>query len=359
MGGRHTAFAGRAGERLVAPRRGFRPGRARTSRGLRRSFKPGYYVAARASRAVFGHGTPGLTHLFRRYRQRRHTGKSPEAGTFSLTLEGSLNHLTARLQRIYSKRIVTLGVTSPSENWALPDPADPSRILCRNLETEQLALEEVRRYGFTGPDSSGYFTLRGERSILSFFGKGYPALKEYWDVTLGPRFTNVSAEIERITPRVEIIRSGEQWFDLQFDLSTGSGERFSAAEVQRLLQLGQNHLRLKSGKVAVFDAGMLDDFQNVLRDCNPQQQQPGNYRIHKANAGYLESAAAGAGFKIKAGTAWRKWAHSQQGQAEITPMDLGDLEGTLRAYQKYGASWLSFLGANRLGGILADDMCLG
>jgi superfamily II DNA or RNA helicase len=283
----------------------------------------------------------------------------PEAGTFSLTLEGSLNHLTARLQRIYSKRIVTLGVTSPSENWALPDPADPSRILCRNLETEQLALEEVRRYGFTGPDSSGYFTLRGERSILSFFGKGYPALKEYWDVTLGPRFTNVSAEIERITPRVEIIRSGEQWFDLQFDLSTGSGERFSAAEVQRLLQLGQNHLRLKSGKVAVFDAGMLDDFQNVLRDCNPQQQQPGNYRIHKANAGYLESAAAGAGFKIKAGTAWRKWAHSQQGQAEITPMDLGDLEGTLRAYQKYGASWLSFLGSNRLGGILADDMGLG
>ena len=283
----------------------------------------------------------------------------PEAGTFSLTLEGSLNHLTARLQRIYSKRIVTLGVTSPSENWAIPDPANPARILCRNLETERLALGELTRFGFTGPDSTGHFVLRGERAILSFFGEGYPALAEQWEVTLGPRFTHVSAEIERITPRVEIIRSGEQWFDLQFDLSTGGGERFSAAEVQRLLQLGQNHLRLKSGKVAVFNSGLLDDFQSVLRDCNPQQQQPGSYRIHKAHAGYLEAAAAGAGFAVNAGASWRQWAQSQQGRAEITPLDLGDLEGVLRAYQKYGASWLSFLSSNGLGGILADDMGLG
>ncbi len=283
----------------------------------------------------------------------------PEAGTFSLTLEGSLNHLTARLQRIYSKRIVTLGVTSPSENWALPDPSNPARILCRNLETERLALGELTRFGFTGPDATGHFVLRGERAILSFFGEGYPALAEQWDVTLGPRFTNVSAEIERITPRVEILRSGEQWFDLQFDLSTGSGERFSASEVQRLLQLGQNHLRLKSGKVAVFNSGLLDDFQSVLRDCNPQQQQPGSYRIHKAHAGYLEAAAAGAGFAVNAGASWRQWAQSQQGKAEITPLELGDLDGVLRSYQKYGASWLSFLSSNGLGGILADDMGLG
>lgn len=283
----------------------------------------------------------------------------PEAGTFSLTIEGSLNHLTARLQRIYSKRIVTLGVTSPTENWAIPDPANPSHILCRNTEAERLALSELTRFGFTGPDSTGHFVLRGERAILTFFGEGYPALAAHWEVTLGPRFTNVSAEIERITPRVEILSSGERWFDLQFDLSTGNGERFSAAEVQRMLQLGQNHVRLKSGKVAVFNSGLLDDFQSVLRDCNPQQRQPGSYRIDKAHAGYLEAAAAGAGFAVNAGASWRQWAQSQQGKAEITPLDLGDLEGVLRNYQKHGASWLSFLGSNGLGGILADDMGLG
>ena len=283
----------------------------------------------------------------------------PEPGTFSLVLEGSLNHLTARLQRLYSKRIVTLGVTSPSENWALPDPADPARILCRNLDAERMALGELTRFGFMGPDSTGHFILRGERAILAFFAEGYPALAAQWEVTLGSRFTHVTAEIERITPRVEILGSGEQWFDLQFDLSTGSGARFSAAEVQRMLQSGQNHVRLKNGRLAVFNSSLLDDFQSVLRDCNPQQRQPGSYRIAKAHAGYLEAAAAGAGFTVNAGSDWRQWAQSQQGKAELTPVPLGDLEGVLRNYQKYGTAWLSFLSSNGLGGMLADDMGLG
>lgn len=283
----------------------------------------------------------------------------PEAGTFSLTLEGSLNHLSARLQRIYSKRVVTIGVTSASENWALPDPADPTRILCRNVEAERMALGELTRYGFTGPDATGHFVLRGERAILAFFGEGYPALAAQWEVSMGPRFTHVTAEIERITPRVEITGSGEQWFDLQFDLSTGSGERFSAAEIQRFLQLGQNHVRLKNGKVAVFNTALLDDFQSVLRDCNPQQRTPGSYRIAKAHAGYLDAAAAEAGFAVQAGASWRDWAQHQQGQAAMEPVPLGDLEPVLRNYQKHGVNWLNFLSSNGLGGILADDMGLG
>ena len=283
----------------------------------------------------------------------------PEAGRFSLTLEGSLNHLAARLQRIYSKRIVTLGITSPSENWALPDPADPSRLLCRDLEAERLALGELTRFGFTGPDASGHYVLRGERPILTFFGEGYPALAARWEVSLGPRFTNITADIERITPRVEITGSGEQWFDLQFDLSTASGERFSAADIQRMLQRGQNHVRLKNGKVAVFNPGLLDDFQSVLRDCNPQQRTPGSYRIGKAHAGYLEAAATEAGFALNAGASWRSWAGHQQGKAAMEPVPLGDLEPVLRNYQKHGVSWLTFLSSNGLGGILADDMGLG
>lgn len=283
----------------------------------------------------------------------------PEAGSFSLTLEGSLNFLQARLQRIYSKRVVTLGVTSPSENWAIPDPANPDRIFCRNLEAERAALGELTRYGFAGPDGTGHYVLRGERAILTFFGEGYPELAAQWEVTLGPRFTNVSAEIERITPQVEITRSGEEWFEMQFDLSAGSGERFSAAEVQRLLQRGEKHVRLKNGKIAVFNAALLDDFQSVLRDCNPQQKTPGSYRIAKAQAGYLEAAAAGAGFAIQAGGAWHDWARTQQGHESLKPVPLGDLEPVLRNYQKHGVFWLSFLSANGLGGILADDMGLG
>ena len=283
----------------------------------------------------------------------------PEPGQFSLTLEGSLNHLTARLQRIYSKRVVTIGITGPGENWALPDPSDPARLFCRDLDGERFALEELTAAGFTGPDTTGHFILRGERPILAFFAAGYPQLQRRWEVTLGPRFTHVTADVERVAPRVEIISSGEQWFEMQFDLGTDGGDRFSASEIQRLLQLGQNHVRLKSGKVAVFDKALLDDFQSVLRDCNPDQRRPGAYRMAKAQAGYLEAAAREAGFAIQAPPAWRAWAQAQQGQTAPEPIDFGDLDSVLRSYQKHGITWLTFLNANRLGGILADDMGLG
>lgn len=283
----------------------------------------------------------------------------PEAGRFSLTLEGSLNHLTARLQRIYSKRVVTIGVTSLAENWTIPDPADSSRLLCRNTEAERAALAELTRYGFTGPDTSGHFILRGERAILAFFGEGYPQLCKEWEVSLGPRFENITAGIERVTPRVEIRGSGEQWFELEFDLSTSGGERFSTVDIQRLLQLGQNHVRLKNGKMAVFSTALLDDFKTVLRDCNPEQRRPGTYRIGKAHAGYLEASVGDAGFELNAPQSWRNWARSQRGQAELKPVALGDLEPVLRGYQKQGTAWLSFLASNGLGGLLADDMGLG
>ena len=284
----------------------------------------------------------------------------PQAGHFSLLLEGSLNYLSARLQRVYGRRVITVGLTPASENWAQADPENPSRVYCRDLEAERGAAERLRRYGFTGPDASGQWALRGERAILLFFGEAYPKLEREWQVELGTRMSHVSQTIERVSPRVEISGgSGQEWFEMQFDLATSSGERFSAADVQRFLQMGQNHVRLKNGKVAVFSAELLDDFKAVLRDCNPEQQRPGVYRISRAHAGYLEASVGEAGFGLKAPPAWRSWAESQRGERELKPVALGDLEPVLRHYQKEGVAWLSFLAGNGLGGVLADDMGLG
>src|SRR5438552_15013891 len=52
---------------------------------------------------------------------------------------------------------------------------------------------------------------------------------------------------------------------------SASGQTFSAAEIQRLLLSGQSHTRLKSGKLAVLDIESVDELQEVLRDCAPQQ----------------------------------------------------------------------------------------
>ncbi len=174
-------------------------------------------------------------------------GDQPETGNpqpdiparFRLELEGSLNHLTARLQA---------------------DNADQA------LVAGPAALDRLRRSGFTGPDSQGQLVLKGEQRILAFFARDLPRWEREADVTIGERFEHVTAGIERIQPRLEIRGSGESWFDLHVELGTSGGDRFSGAEIQRLLQSGQTYVRTRAGKTAVFDPAMLDELQKTLRD---------------------------------------------------------------------------------------------
>src|SRR5262249_23661377 len=158
----------------------------------------------------------------------------------------------------------------------------------RNHTSEQTALERLRACGFSGPDGKGELTLKGEQRILAFFAAGLPRFQREWEVTIGERFGHVTRDIERIEPRLEIHSSGEQWFDLSYELGTAGGERFSGAEIMRLLQGGQSHVRRKTGKIAVFDPALLDEFEQLLRDSDPRQTQPGTYRLDRRQAGALD-----------------------------------------------------------------------
>jgi superfamily II DNA or RNA helicase len=260
---------------------------------------------------------------------------------FHLKLEGSLNHLTAELAVRYGDRTTTLD----------------GRRAGRNAAAESAALDRLLASGFAGPDPRGQFVLKGEPRILAFFARDLPRLEKEWQVEIGARFEHVTREVERIAPRLEIRSSGENWFDLQFELGTADGARFSAAEIQRLLQSGQTSVRLKNRKVAVFDPAMLDEFAEVLRDCEPQQRQPGLYRIDRRNAAYLAETAESQGLNVAADPAWKRLAGGQG--AAPTPIPLGPLEDVLRPYQKQGVYWLNFLSSNGLAGILADEMGLG
>jgi len=268
---------------------------------------------------------------------------------FSLTIEGSLNHLGARLQCIYGKRILFAG--SRDRGGDFPG---------RNPKSEEKALQMLANCGFSGPDSSNQYILRGETRILAFFARDLPRLQSRWKVSIGARFGNITEEIERISPRINIQGSGESWFDMTVELATPEGQQFSAIEIQRLLQMGQNHVRLKNGKIAVFDTGMLDELQSVLMDCDPQQKQPGTYRVDRKHAGYID-AVIGEKSRIEGQGAatWQNWARSQRQLAKLEPIPLGDLENVLRPYQKDGVYWMSYLAKNRFGGILADEMGLG
>ena len=284
----------------------------------------------------------------------------PQAPRFILELKGGLSQLTARLQCAYGSRIMTVGVTAADEGVWLPDPEVPTRYSTRDAGAERAALGRLQRNGFTAPDAQGKMQLPGQNGVLNFFAREFSKLQREWTVTLDEQLENRTLKnIERVEPQFQITSSGVQWFDLGVVFATSGGETFSAAEIQRLILSGQSHTRLKNGKMAVIDTGAVEELQEVLLDCAPQQHAQG-YRINSTQAGFLESTLRQHGdWRVQAPSAWRERAAKQSGETKLTCPPLGDLETVLRPYQKQGVAWLGFLRENGFGGILADEMGLG
>ena len=284
----------------------------------------------------------------------------PQAPRFLLELKGGTTQLSARLQCAYGSRIMTLGVTEANEGVWLPDPEVATRYSTRDYGAENGAKARLQRSGFTGPDSQGKLQLSGQNSVLNFLAREFPKLQREWSVTLDEQLEyRTLKNIERVEPQFQITPSGVQWFDLGVVFAAGSGETFSAAEIQRLILSGQSHVRLKNGKTAVIDTGAVEELQEVLLDCAPQQNAAG-YRMNNAQAGFLEATLRQHGdWKVTAPSAWRDRAAKQSGEATLECPPLGTLEDVLRPYQKTGVAWLHFLRTNGFGGILADEMGLG
>lgn len=284
----------------------------------------------------------------------------PQSPRFLLALKGGLTQLSALLQCAYGSRIMTVGVTATDEAVWLPDPEVMTRYSTRDFSAEQAALARLQRNGFSSPDTHGRLLLAGQSSVLNFLAREFPRLQHEWSVTLDEQLENRTLKnLERVEPQFQITPSGVQWFDLGVVFATSAGETFSAAEIQRLILSGQNHTRLKNGKMAVIDTGAVEELQEVLLDCAPEQHAAG-YRISNRQAGFLEATLRQhADWKVQAPSAWRDRAAKHSGEAKLECPPLGELENVLRPYQKQGVAWLGFLRANGFGGILADEMGLG
>jgi superfamily II DNA or RNA helicase len=276
---------------------------------------------------------------------------------FKLHLAGGLAMLQGRLDCFYDDKLVALQTTALP--W-LSDPKYPGRFRTRDLAAEQAAVARLTRSGFTGPDAQGFHNLNGQNLVLNFFAREYPRLESEWTVTLEERLERSSQNnLERIQPRFEITLSGEQWFDLKLSYESAGGQVFSAADIQRLLLSGQGHTRLKNGKFALMDTGAVEELQEVLLDCAPQQHA-GGYRMGGEQSGFLDAALRQQpAWPVQAPTAWKERAAQQRGEIKLVTPPLGQLESVLRPYQKAGVAWLHFLRANACGGILADEMGLG
>ena len=198
--------------------------------------------------------------------------------------------------------------------------------------------------------------LRGEEAVIGFFATMLPKLKDSWQVTEGERFRHVTRDLVRIEPQFAIREQSDGWLDFHVHYTAGTDAVFSSADLSRLLQIGRGHMRLKDGRVAVADAALAADLEEVLRDCNPRQER-GGYRVPPACREYLEASIS----QWKGSTASR--GHGIRGgtisAARSGDVELGALKKDLRPYQIQGAEWLLARARGGLGALLADEMGLG
>lgn len=246
--------------------------------------------------------------------------QTDEAPGVELTLEGSLRHLEAKIHFRYSQ----------------PEVANPAK------ETE--ALTQLLACGFV--EDNGKAVLRGEGAIVGFFGSGLPKLKQSWRVKEGERFQHVTRDLVRIEPQFAIREQSDGWLDFHVHYTAGRDAVLSPADLNRLLQGGQGHFRLKDGRVAVVDTALAADLEEVLRDCNPRQER-GAYRVPPLCRGYLEGSIS-------------QWKGLQSPEIPgAASAGLGGMKEKLRPYQREGASWLLATARRGEGALLADEMGLG
>jgi SNF2 family DNA or RNA helicase len=286
----------------------------------------------------------------------------PEIATarpaFELRLAGTLSNVRSELMCSYGDRAPIKALTNAQDQFLFRDPQNSDRVMMRNLDAETAAVVRLEQIGFARTDAGG-FVLHGQVNVVRFFAADYPRLEREWKVTLTAQVENWSGQIERVTPKLEIVGSGQDWFELRYSLATPGGEVFSNAEIQRLLRSGQSQTRLKNGHIAAIDTEGLEDFEQVIRDCDPAQTQPGLYRINRAHATYVEETARELGSAVAdRRDALKKFITGRDASPDAKTK-LGSLAKILREYQLAGFEWLTRLAANNLGGILADEMGLG
>ena len=273
------------------------------------------------------------------------------ASQFRLHLDGSLQAMAATLWCRYgsSPEFPLPASAQDRARFPLQDPQQPEVFYERNDIAEAAALARLQRAGFAPEGGGTRLLLRHEAEFLQFYAGELPRLEAQWTVEYSARAREALRSVERITPSFRPVASGTNWLAFDLALAGSQGTTISQADARRWLQAGQGHRRLPNGKLAVLAKEQFADLDEVLRDLQPDQAG-GNFRIKKAQLGYLEASIPRQREKGRAA--------ADEFAAAAPPLSEG-WKKILRGYQQHGADWMLRQAAQGLGGILADEMGLG
>ena len=267
--------------------------------------------------------------------------------TVSLALDGSLQHLDARLAIHYpGAPAVPPGCGAVP---GLPRLTHDLRCEVRNPHLEQRATTTLAHAGFNPADpATGLWTLRGESAILEFLTHSLPALHRLWNVTESERFRHAQRQVVLVEPTIEILGSGEDWLSFNLAFQSSVGDVIPPADVRRLLRSGTGHGAASNARRLIVASEVSDLIDPLFSELDLHQQ--GGHFTASARAAELIYELRDKLDKSLTPNEPKSFADSPQPAA---------VEATLRPYQTHGAGWL-WDRVERFGGaLLADDMGLG
>ncbi len=270
----------------------------------------------------------------------------PAAASFGLSLEGSLQHLEAQLSVRYgSATPVPPGLGKVD---GLPRLAG-DQCEVRDLAKEEKAASRLVRAGFEVENfSSGRWVMKGESGIIDFLTQSLPILRKEWTVTEGERFGHVQKQVAVVSPKIDIIGSGEDWLSFDLSFQTSDGASIPAAEVRRLLRAGKGSGASAGGRRLVIS----DDIANVIDPLFSDLD------LRQENGRFMASVRSGELIR-EIRNKLNKSQTKNDPPIQFTFDSPATLQAELRPYQSLGAGWM-FDRVQRFGGaLLADDMGLG
>ena len=280
---------------------------------------------------------------------------------------GSLASLSITIEADYRGALWECGELGPVDEVVAVDPEDKYLYYTRSFETENAAIERVKRMGFQDipPETiPKRYYITEPRDVLNFLGSGLPALRQQgWVITLDRRLMDLDDRMPKIIPVVTVTDGPRGTFDVGYEFDSGDIP-VTPVEIQGAINRGDSYLMTAHGTV-LLDTESIRAMRDVFSDCSSQGgARPGHFRMSRVYAPYVRAALRAldsVDLDETAAPDWREEAarRNRDVGAKFESVPLGALEGTLRPYQKQGVYWMWFLEKSGLSGLLADEMGLG
>ncbi len=226
------------------------------------------------------------------------------------------------------------------------------------------AIEELLRYleEYNFHVKPEFFYIKEQNHIQEFISGGIDQTPEYWQLETTTDFDNLEIVEVELKPIIEFEENDEgiNWFEFKVSYQL-AGQSYSREELRSLLKQkhdGSSYIQIDNKYFMIQEGAEENNLQKIID--NAEVQEDGSYRSSYYNLLYYQNLVEESGIKFKGNRVYNQLNKDITEEGLVKEEELpGEVEDTLRDYQKQGYYWMKFLYRYNFAGILADDMGLG